>query len=175
MNIKVFLEKLKDNNNSEQDKYHIEAIENRLNKLLEISNMNEISVNDALVQYWHQTKDQDRKQFLLKALELTDDEQFPEVSRQKVKVITHMRNHNNFDQEGKHAMDKALSEIERFKGSEFKLFTTMLKRTMPKGSDQFQKAYSDTIDFFQNQTRNIKVERGLASKKIKENSQVLTM
>lgn len=63
MNINVFLEKLRESYDSEEEQFHISAIEKRLRKFSEISNMDDISVNDSLVQYWHQVSDPERKAF----------------------------------------------------------------------------------------------------------------
>lgn len=168
MNINVFLTKLRENNNSEQNELYINQIERRLNKLIEYSELDYISVNDALLQIWHSTKDPEKKQFVVDALKYTDNEQFPEVQSRKMKIITHMRNKNTFDGDGKEGMNKAIEKLEEYKGSQFKLFVPIVKRSMPTGSSSFKEGYNTTIEFFLENTKNIKTELGVASKRMKD-------
>ncbi|MGI9849036.1 hypothetical protein [Vibrio parahaemolyticus] len=149
------------NSLSETDRHIFKPFKNRLNNYIEKlcragGNIENISVCDTITSLLYQSRNDPEYSRYLKLVDnILENEQYPEVSENKLQIITHMRESSKIPEEAKDGVQFALEKIEAYKGNALNKYISVmmidLDEMKSEKSKDFISGATQALKFFNQQ------------------------
>ena len=154
---------LKSEDEQARTKDHHDYILNSLDAMSRASNMDVIQVNDSLTFFWLKEKNKERKACILEAMDITDNEQYPEIESKKVKVINEIEKQAaKFHGETLDGINAAIKLVNKYKGSDFTVLSVMAKNIIKNENESpdFMRGYNGVLSSVQKSVKNVLLKQG---------------
>lgn len=149
------------NSFSENDRNIFKPFKNRLNNYIEKlcragGNIENISVCDTITSLLYQSRNDPEYSRYLKLVDnILENEQYPEVSENKLQIISHMRESSKIPEEAKDGVKFALEKIEAYKGNALNKYISVMMMDLDEMKSEKSKDFisgaTQALKFFNQQ------------------------